>query len=199
MQMKSVTLLLFFIPVVAFGQHTQADLDAYNAKKNRITRGGMYTLGAWALGNFAVSGPGWAMGQGSNKYFHMGNVMWNTVNIAIAVPGLIGSYREKTQNMNLYSTLRSQSKVDKIYYLNAGLDVAYIATGFALRERGMRVEKNADRLKGWGESLLLQGGFLLLYDTGMIIAHQLHAKRKLSRIPQGLVFYGTGFNYRYTF
>ena len=48
---------------------------------------------------------------------------------------------------------------------NAGLDVGYMATGAYLWERGIR--KDSRGLKGYGQSLILQGGFLFTFDLIM--------------------------------
>lgn len=58
--------------------------------------------------------------------------------------------------------------------LNAGLDVAYIATGFYLKERAKN-SSSPERLRGYGNSLLLQGGFLLAFDIAFYFIHQNNA------------------------
>ncbi|MEZ4981724.1 MAG: hypothetical protein R2769_09095 [Saprospiraceae bacterium] len=46
------------------------------------------------------------------------------------------------------------------------MDVAYIAAGAYLIEKGKNADENADLWKGFGQSIALQGGFLLLFDIG---------------------------------
>jgi hypothetical protein len=182
-----------------FGDFPQEKLNTFNSEKVKISRGGMFALSGWAVANFAVSGAGWANGSGSNKYFHMGNVLWNVVNVGLAVPGLIGSYK-KSKDLNFYQTMRQQSGVEKVFLVNAGIDVGYVAAAFYLRELAKNNSGDrAHQFEGFGNSLLLQGGFLLVFDTGMFLAHHLHAKNKLYKFADGLTFYGTGFHYRYTF
>lgn len=181
--------LLFSVSAGAQNIPTQ-ELDNFNRERNMITRGGMYALGGWAAGNFVVSGIGWARGSGSNKYFHMGNVMWNAVNLGLALPGIIGSYRTQTAGLSYAKTLNLQSRAEKIYLFNAGLDVGYVMAGFALKGYSHKFSNRADMLQGFGNSLLLQGGFLLLFDTGMFLAHHFNFKKRLQRPYPELSFTG---------
>lgn len=179
----------------------QQELDLFNKERNRITRQGMYALGGWALGNFVVSGVGWARGQGSNKYFHMGNVLWNTVNLGLAVPGLIGTYSRKNNvdGMTWSKTLKAQSKVEKIYLFNAGLDVGYIMGGLALKGFAGKSVKRGPMMEGFGNSLLLQGGFLLVYDLSLYLVHHLHVRRRIYKPYPELAFTGNGLYFKQVF
>jgi len=179
----------------------QQELDVFNKERVNINKHGMYALGGWAVGNFAVSGVGWARGHGSNKYFHMGNVVFNTVNLAIAVPGIVRAYKTGTAGQNWAKTLKGQSASEKIYLFNAGLDVGYMMGGLAMREFGKNAagKKRGDVLGGLGNSLMLQGTFLLLFDTGMFIAHHVHLKRRLYKPYPELTFTGNGLYFRHVF
>ncbi|MCG9911752.1 MAG: hypothetical protein MH137_10670 [Flavobacteriales bacterium] len=175
------------------------ELDRFNQERNRITRGGMFALGGWALGNFAVSGVGWARGEGSNKYFHMGNVLWNTVNLGLAIPGIVRSYRDKTDGFSYVKTLKYQNRAEKIYLFNAGLDVGYIMAGFALKGYAHKIVNRKDMMQGFGNSLLMQGGFLLLYDTGMFLAHHIHFRQRIRKPYPEMAFTGNGLYLKYSF
>ena len=52
----------------------------------------------------------------------------------------------------------------KILLVNVGLDVAYITGGFLMKEMAKTRESKQDLLRGYGRSLILQGGFLLAFD-----------------------------------
>jgi hypothetical protein len=57
--------------------------------------------------------------------------------------------------------------LERTLIFNSGLDIAYIATGLYLRERGKN-ELNltrSEQFQGFGKSLMLQGGFLLVFDA----------------------------------
>lgn len=201
--MNTKYLLLFiccFLPIRFYAQNIpQQELDAFNKERVNITKHGMYALGGWSVANFAVSGVGWARGQGSNKYFHMGNVVWNTVNFAIAVPTLVSAYRSKTTGMTWGRTFKAQSTSEKLFLFNAGLDVGYMMGGLAMYGFSRNATKGRPILHGLGNSLMLQGGFLLLFDTGMYLAHHIHLNRRIYKAFPELSFTGNGLYVRYVF
>ena len=60
--------------------------------------------------------------------------------------------------------------MEKILLFNAGLDIGYIGAGFYLAERSKSTVNKPNRLKGFGQSLILQGSFLLVFDSLFYIA-----------------------------
>lgn len=135
-------------------------------RQTNISRMGMISLTGWAAGNMVVGGI--AMGQttGQERYFHQMNLFWNIVNLGIGVPGLIGTYKERTGNFE--SIYKHQKSLEKVYALNAGLDLGYMATGWALNNFGKTKEGElGERFKGYGNSLVMQGTYLLLHDLIM--------------------------------
>jgi hypothetical protein len=91
------------------------------------------------------------------------NVAWNLVNLGIASIGYYSSMNPDT-TITLMNSLKEQSNIEKILLFNAGLDIAYVMTGFYLKERAKSSENNSDRFKGYGNSLILQGTFLFVFD-----------------------------------
>ena len=141
----------------------------YNDQERSETiRVGMQVLGGWALGNMAVSGPLYFSAQDEIRHFHEMNVAWNAVNLAIAGTGLIVNSRARPSS-NLAEALTAQRKIESTLLLNIGLDVGYMAAGWALLERSERDVPETDRWKGYGASLIMQGGFLLLFDLGFYL------------------------------
>ncbi|WKN41823.1 DUF6992 family protein [Tunicatimonas pelagia] len=161
---KCFLLLLLFL---LFDQ-VQAQSDAlanYNEQRLQITRIGMLTLGGWAIGNMGVSGALMSNTSGSRYYFHQMNVFWNVINIGLAGFGYYNAATADPSAFTLAETIQEQHSIEKLLLFNAGLDVAYLAGGFYLLERSRRESDQAERWKGYGQSLLLQGGFLLLFDA----------------------------------
>jgi hypothetical protein len=194
-----ITFILMVFYIASQAQNIpQQELDQFNKERVNITKHGMYALGGWAVANFAVSGAGWARGTGSNKYFHMGNVLWNTVNLGLAIPGLVNSYRAGTAGMSWAKTFKAQSTSEKLFLFNAGLDVGYMMGGLAMHGFGRNSNKR-ELLDGFGNSLMLQGSFLLLFDTGMFLAHHIHLKRRIYKPFPELTFTGNGFYFRQVF
>ncbi|MBS3808039.1 MAG: hypothetical protein KGY60_11090 [Bacteroidales bacterium] len=158
-----------------------------------LQQNGMLVLGSWAAGNFAVSGYQMTRTKGTTYYFHQMNVFWNTVNMAIAVGGYLGANQlGDLSPLELYDEYNNFSKV---LLINTGLDVAYVMTGLYLRERSGNVQKHTKRLKGYGNSLMLQGGFLFAFDLVLVLINE-HAlgsltgpeNLQLSLMPGGFQF-----------
>jgi hypothetical protein len=82
--------------------------------------------------------------------------------------------------------------------LNTGLDAAYIATGLYLRERGLRL--NNDRNKGFGNSLIFQGSFLLVLDLVQYFAHEKNGRvlqDQVNKLQWNVGAGGVGLTYRF--
>ena len=92
------------------------------------------------------------------------NVYWNLVNLGIAGVGLLGSRRPQKGNETLSDAVRKHETMKQILLLNTGLDVAYVIGGAYLRERAETRPDQADQLRGYGKSIMVQGGFLLAFD-----------------------------------
>ena len=54
--MKKFLVVLSFMFLLSFSLFAQSELKDFNQNRLKITKTGMYTLGAWAGGNMAVSG-----------------------------------------------------------------------------------------------------------------------------------------------
>ncbi len=169
-------MLSAFLLVLLFGSapllHADSDhLNEANVKRVNIQKTGMIILGSWALTNFAVSGYSMTRQEDRQFYFHQMNVLWNTVNLTIAGFGYAGAVRSGT-DAGFAETLREYRSFSKVLAVNAALDVGYIAAGFYLKSRGAGSEQHGERLIGYGNSLILQGGFLLAFDAVMLLINQ---------------------------
>lgn len=173
--MKQLFLGLITIVIVQQSSAQTTSLDVFNKQQQKIDKTAFTVLGSWAVANIATGSVGWARGEGSNKYFHQMNVLWNSVNLGLAVMGYLGT--KKSIAPGYTNALKNQAKLEKTFLFNAGLDMVYITGGFYLRERAKNRIKNSDKFKGWGESLLLQGGGLLLFDAIMYTIHNKHGKQ----------------------
>jgi len=71
------------------------------------------------------------------------------------------------------------------------LDIAYMAGGMYLKERGFRLNK--DRFIGFGKSIIFQGAFLFTFDAMMYTFHAVHAK-ELPALVQHLSIQPNGFS-----
>lgn len=164
---------------VVKGQAAETKLTEINEKRLQLNRNGMKLLGGWAAGNIVIGGIGMTQSRGSTRYFHEMNLAWNGVNLAIAGLGYFGSKKDPAA-FSIKETLREYRSFENILLFNAGLDVGYIATGAYLWERGIR--KESDRLKGYGQSLILQGGFLFTFDLIMFLASRKQSNKFLEAL-----------------
>ncbi len=161
----TVIILLVFTFLMSMAQD-QSHADFYQ-KSLQYNNTGMYVLGSWAVANLIIGGIGWNQNAGDTKYFHQMNFFWNTVNLSIAgfalYNNLSGGFEDLTNGM----MVQNHYKIEKLYLINGGLDLAYIGTGFLLKNLSLKKEKNKDLLNGYGNSLILQGSFLLVFDAVM--------------------------------
>ena len=153
----------------------------------------MIGLGSWATTNLVGSGIGWATAPNDEmKYFHQMNVMWNTVNLGLAIPGYLKA-RKANNSIGIAETLEEQRKTETVFLFNGGLDLAYIGSGIILRSEAKSNPEKADLFKGYGNSLILQGGFLLVFDWVAYSIHRQRAKKKLSPVLERLELSDHGF------
>ncbi|HNU87002.1 MAG TPA: hypothetical protein PKJ94_01845 [Ferruginibacter sp.] len=173
--MKRIILLICFC-TFAFSSFSQkTDLLQFEKKRVGISKKSMLVLGGWSVANIVVSGIATDTRNKEMRYFHQMNVMWGGINLAIAGLGYWGAGREKIDNPTLASVLKHQSKTEKTYLINTGLDVLYVGAGLWMNKASDH-QKNPDRFRGYGNSIMLQGGFLLLYDAVNYAIHRRHGK-----------------------
>lgn len=121
------------------------------------------TLGSYALANIAVGLTAAGRERNETYYFHRMTIYWNLVNLGIAGAGLLGS-RKANPNETLAQAVRQHERMKQILLFNTGLDVAYVAGGAYLLERGRNRPDDRARLTGFGKSIIVQGGFLFVFD-----------------------------------
>ncbi|MFD2570528.1 DUF6992 family protein [Spirosoma soli] len=141
-----------------------ADLHEFSEQRIRHQKTLGLTLGGYALANIAVGAIGAGNAQGETKYFHRMNMYWNLVNLGIAGAGLLGARKQNSSGESLPQAVRQHETMKQVLLFNAGLDVAYVLGGAYLRERAESRPDQADQLRGYGKSIMLQGGFLLAFD-----------------------------------
>lgn len=194
--MRKILIFVFLIvfPLLAFSQ--QLDVSLLQEEKINFQQNGMLVLGGWAVANMAGSGYMMTRTSGWQYRFHQMNVFWNVVNLGIASSGYFGQGDATTDAFGLY---KDYSDFGKILLVNAGLDIAYIATGFYLQERAKNVSKRKDMFKGYGKSVVLQGGFLLLFDAVLYWMNQSRMQDIFEGHDFSLAFSGQALQFSYFF
>lgn len=173
--MRYILAILFSIGCIRTVTAQHFTIADFNKRQQKTDRTAFTVLGSWAVGNIVYGSIASGSTNGSNKYFHQMNAIWNSVNLGLAVMGYVGTTKEITGGYA--GALKNQVKLEKTFLFNAGLDLVYITGGLYLRERSGNVVKDSDKFKGYGESLLLQGGGLLLFDAIMYVTHTKHGKQ----------------------
>jgi hypothetical protein len=179
---------VLFFPIEVFAQNIQ-QLQDFNQTRIDYNQKGMVILGSWAVGNMVWGGIGAGQTSGEIKAFHQMNLYWNSVNLIIAGFGYWQATKE-TPGTDFWATMTAQNGIEKVLLFNGALDLAYIAGGLYMRERGFR--KGNVRLIGFGKSVILQGAFLMAFDGMMYGFHQAHAN-ELSELVQSISLGPTGF------
>jgi hypothetical protein len=176
--------------------------DSLAMARNQLTEKAMLALGSWAVVNI---GSGFVLANqttGEAKYFWSMNAYWNFINLGLAGLGYINALRARSRTFSFSDNFQAQQAIEKLYVFNMGLDLAYIAGGFYLRQRGYNqsTTDNRDRYIGYGSSIALQGGFLLAMDALMYVLHHRNTRVMNQRL-QHLEFSAgpSGFAVRYRF
>jgi hypothetical protein len=159
-----ISLLLLLMASTVQGQSEYVE---YYGQSLRINNMGMAVLGSWALANISVGAYGWSQNTGQRAYFHQMNLFWNTVNLSIAGFALYSNLTSDYALLSGEELLSKQLKTQRLYLINAAIDVGYVSAGFLLRHLSTKNPKNELRLRGYGNSVILQGSFLFVFDLVM--------------------------------
>jgi hypothetical protein len=171
------TLLLLCLAGISLQSSSQKlDLLKFEKERVRISKNAMITLSGWSAANIIVSGFATNTRNKEMRNFHQMNVMWGGINLAIAGLGYWGARKEKIDNPTLESAMKHQRRIEKTYLINAGLDVVYVGAGLLMNQTADN-QKKPDKFRGYGNSIMLQGGFLLLYDGIMYAIHRKHGRQ----------------------
>jgi hypothetical protein len=120
------------------------------------------------------------------------NVLWNLINLGIAIPGYLGTKKRRNSILDPSETIKKQMATEKLYLINGILDVSYIFMGYYCYTLGDKYPKGANLLHGYGHSFMMQGTFLLINDLVIAIIHGAHHKKRLAPILENLRFSGDG-------
>jgi len=115
---------------------------------------GMWVLNGWAMTNMATGIPlSLTTDNETQQAFYQMNAGWNVLNMSLATLPLV-------QQREI-----DPARWSRIFWINAGLDVGYVATGLYMAHRGR--SNNNPQMVGWGNAIALQGGFLVGFDAVM--------------------------------
>ncbi len=162
--------LLTLITIYSSAQDREIEYDAIKTQQKVHT--GMTVLSTWAMSNLVI---GATQINSEHWYYHRTNMLWNTINLGLGILGLHQSKDfEKINDIN--ELIKRQKKLEKVFLINSALDVVYITSGALMNN------DNNQEIKQTGESLILQGGFLLLFDSIMYATIK-KERSKISKKP----------------
>lgn len=157
------------------------DLEQWNRERLTTSRVGMFVLGGWAVGNMAVGAVGFALDRDERvRFVHLGNLLFNVVNLGLALNTLIREWNDDPAKLNAKESLQAGEHIGQVFFINAALDVAYLAAGGLLWSRGAAIPE--PRLVGLGQSLLIQGAFLAVFDLTMGLVNARHTRKLLDQV-----------------
>ncbi len=172
-----ITLIIVLFFIAATAGHAQVvsfkdTLAKYNNARMYINKTGMKVLGAWGIASIAEGGIGYFTAKKDEwKYFHEMNAAWGVVNTGIAVLSLSRARKEAAARINAEDAYARYKSDKKLYLINAGLDVVYIAAGVGLAKYSENAKNNPEMWSGFGKSIVIQGVFLLIFDNVMYTTH----------------------------
>ncbi len=173
MKKALIGFLMLFTGIQFLYAQSAPTLPQLTERQARLQRTGTWTLAGWSLANLAVSGVAIGKAEGSARYFHEMNLYWNAVNVGIAGAGLL-SLRKKSPSPTLSSAVKEHYTLQKTLLFNSGLDVAYITSGFWLLDKSKTETTitRQNRFRGFGQAVVVQGGFLLIFDVTNYLLHR---------------------------
>ena len=100
----------------------------------------------------------------SAEYFNKMNFNWNLVNGGICLAGTFKSKTLKNKSWNNKEVTNSIIKLKKTLFINMGLDISYLLAGVILKKVAPNNPLRSHQYTGFGNSLIIQGGFLFVFD-----------------------------------
>ncbi|HEY9000877.1 MAG TPA: hypothetical protein VIM89_05970 [Mucilaginibacter sp.] len=189
---KALVIILVLFCTSAFAQDS---LKYYNNLRINTTSSGMKVLGAWGIVNLGTGAIwGWnnkttsvyadlggsqvVSSKGISRegqYFFQMNTIWGAVDFGTALLGYANVQKYRRKNLTAAETLEQQKKLEKIFLINGAFDIGYIGVGSYLKLVGD--SRKSPIMKGYGESILMQGSFLLIFDGIMYHAEKRNGTR----------------------
>jgi hypothetical protein len=186
--MRAISLLIIaalWLTQAAALEPARGNGQVFETRYHQVQGSGMWVLTGWAAANITWGLAGNFTASGEALHMHRMNAMWNTVNLGLGVAGLIGLRNFEPGTRPPSEMAADHTRLQNIFMINAGLNTAYIMTGVYLRERSRNQPQHAARLSGYGTSLIIQGSFLLLFDTAMAWLHGRNARMNLYPMLNG--------------
>lgn len=197
--MKNVIASIGLIMAIVSSIQAQSDttLPYIVQKQFKLQRTSTQILAGWSVANLTLSGIALGQANGSNKYFHEMNLYWNVINVGIAGIGLLG-LRKINESPTVSSVVKEHYTLQKSLLLNTGLDIAYVTSGFWLLDKSKTeiTQVRSESFRGFGQAVVVQGGFLLVFDLTNYFIHRSDSPR-LHRLLDQVSFSGNSVHIKF--
>lgn len=142
-----------FLAIIALATSLPAQEVTYDPYKHMD--GAMDVLTGWSIGSIVVGTGMLFVPNTQVKYAGIQNIAWGAIDLGIAVWGK----NSIQKNIGYKPPEQQQKEFRTALWINGLLDIAYMGVGYYLYTHG----KN-DKLKGTGAGIMVQGGFLFVFD-----------------------------------
>jgi hypothetical protein len=161
--------------------------NSINKRRYQIARTGFAALGSWAALNIVAGLISRQHSTGERKQFFRANTMAGAIDMLFAVVGFITTNRMAARPHDVVETFKKQALAEKIFLFSVGLDIGAITYGLYTKERANRFTgQKRVWLKGAGNTLLLQGSFLILFDGILYILQAKNGTRLHRKLPDSV-------------
>jgi hypothetical protein len=149
------------------------ELRDFDTRFRLILRKHIVVLAWWSI--FNIIG-GWIAVlwlSGALYYFWMMGIVWGVINFAVAIGVFNHTFYRKFRRGDSFERFETQRHVEKLMFLNIGVDAAYFFAGLLLREHSfVSGVARADMWLGFGWSIVVQSIFLLFQDIAIYRLHR---------------------------
>ena len=126
-------------------------------------------LAWWCFLHLLIGIPMLLWSAGWLWYFATMNISWALINLWIVFKLYDHIYHRRFRKGNVYRRFQIQQHVEKMLALNIGLDISYCLAGLYMSS--WIGEGTSGMWAGFGNAVLLQGGYLLIHDISFFILH----------------------------
>jgi hypothetical protein len=159
-------------PIGFDGAHDD-ELRDFDVRFRIILHKHITILGWWSILNIAGGLVALWLLEGTLYYFWMMSCIWGLINFAITIAVFNHTFYKKFHKESSYERFVAQNHIERVLFLNIGIDSAYVFVGFWLREHSfVHQVANPELWLGFGWAVVVQGVFLFFQDTIFFRLHR---------------------------
>lgn len=154
------------------------ELRDFDTRFRLILRKHLVILAWWGLFNLIGGLAALLALSGVAYYYWMMAWVWGLINLLVAIGVFYHTFYRKFRQHNAFERFEAQRHVEKLMFLNIGIDSAYFFVGLLLREHSFACPVTyADMWMGFGWAIIVQGAFLLAQDIYVYRLHRLNFRQ----------------------